>query len=142
MPHYGYLISGGLKDAVTHYRTQRGRYCSPRFGWACHGLPLEYIINKKLNINTTKELFLLGIENYNGECRKIVMTYVNDWKYYTERFGRWIDFENDYRTMYPSFMETCWWVFKQILDIFDKNRVYHKCKVMPFSWTTYCLIQF
>ena len=133
MPHYGHLIAGGLKDAVTRYWTQRGRYCSRRFGWDCHGLPIECIINKKLNINTKKELLALGIDNYNAECRKIVMTYVDDWKYYTERFGRWIDFENDYRTMYPSFMETCWWVFKQI---FDKNRVYRKCKVMPFSWAT------
>ena len=133
MPHYGHLIAGGLKDVVTRYWTQRGRYCSRRFGWDCHGLPIETLINKKLNISTKKELLDIGIEKYNAECRKIVMTYADDWKYYTERFGRWIDFENDYRTLYPSFMETCWWVFKQI---FDKGRVYRKCKVMPFSWAT------
>ena len=133
MPHYGHLIAGGLKDVVTRYWTQRGRYCVRRFGWDCHGLPIETIINKKLNINTKKDLMDLGIEKYNAECRKIVMTYADDWKYYTERFGRWIDFENDYRTLYPSFMETCWWVFKQI---YDKGRVYRKCKVMPFSWAT------
>ena len=133
MPHYGHLIAGGLKDVVTRYWTQRGRYCIRRFGWDCHGLPIECLINKKLNINTKKELLDLGIDKYNAECRKIVMTYAEDWKYYTERFGRWIDFENDYRTMYPSFMETCWWVFKQI---YEKGRVYRKCKVMPFSWAT------
>ena len=133
MPHYGHLIAGGLKDVVTRYWTQRGRYCSRRFGWDCHGLPIETIINKKLNINTKKDLMNLGIEKYNAECRKIVMTYAEDWKYYTERYGRWIDFENDYRTLYPSYMETCWWVFKQI---FEKKRVYRKCKVMPFSWAT------
>ena len=133
MPHYGHLIAGGLKDVVTRYWTQRGRYCVRRFGWDCHGLPIECIINKKLNINTKKDLLDLGIEKYNEECRNIVMTYAEDWKYYTERFGRWIDFENDYRTMYPSFMESCWWVFKQI---YDKNRVYRKCKIMPFSWAT------
>ena len=133
MPHYGHLIAGGLKDVVTRYWTQRGRYCVRRFGWDCHGLPIECIINSKLNINTKKDLLDLGIENYNKECRNIVMTYADDWKYYTERFGRWIDFENDYRTMYPSFMETCWWVFKQI---YDKKRVYRKCKIMPFSWAT------
>ena len=133
MPHYGHLIAGGLKDVVTRYWTQRGRYCVRRFGWDCHGLPIETIINKKLNINTKKDLLALGIEKYNAECRKIVMTYAEDWKYYTERFGRWIDFENDYRTLYPSFMETCWWIFKQI---YDKGRVYRKCKVMPFSWAT------
>ena len=133
MPHYGHLIAGGLKDVVTRYWTQRGRYCVRRFGWDCHGLPIETIINQKLNIKTKKDLMALGIEKYNAECRKIVMTYADDWKYYTERFGRWIDFENDYRTLYPSFMETCWWVFKQI---YDKGRVYRKCKVMPFSWAT------
>ena len=133
MPHYGHLIAGGLKDVVTRYWTQRGRYCVRRFGWDCHGLPIECLINKKLNINSKKELLDLGIEKYNEECRKIVMTYAEDWKYYTERFGRWIDFDNDYRTMYPSFMETCWWVFKQI---YEKNRVYRKCKIMPFSWAT------
>ena len=133
MPHYGHLIAGGLKDVVTRYWTQRGRYCVRRFGWDCHGLPIECLINKKLNINSKKDLLDLGIEKYNEECRKIVMTYAEDWKYYTERFGRWIDFDNDYRTMYPSFMETCWWVFKQI---YEKNRVYRKCKIMPFSWAT------
>ena len=133
MPHYGHLIAGGLKDVVTRYWTQRGRYCPRRFGWDCHGLPIECIINQKLNINSKKDLLNLGIDKYNAECRKIVMTYADDWKYYTERYGRWIDFDNDYRTMYPTFMETCWWVFKQI---FDKGRVYRKCKVMPFSWST------
>ena len=133
MPHYGHLICGGLKDVITRYWTQRGHYCVRRFGWDCHGLPIECIINKKLKISTKKDLLNLGIEKYNSECRKIVMTYADVWKYYTERYGRWIDFDNDYRTMYPSFMETCWWVFKQI---FDKGRVYRKCKVMPFSWAT------
>ena len=133
MPHYGHLTAGALKDVVTRYWTQRGRYCVRRFGWDCHGLPIECIINKNLNINSKKDLEKLGIEKYNAECRKIVMTYAEDWKYYTERYGRWIDFEDDYRTMYPSFMESVWWVFKQI---YEKGRVYRKCKVMPFSWAT------
>ena len=130
MPHYGHLITGGLKDVVTRYWTQRGFHVDRRFGWDCHGLPIECIINKKLEINTKKDLNAIGIEKYNSECRKVIMTYADDWKYYTERFGRWIDFEKDYRTMYPSFMESVWWVFKQI---YDKGKVYRKCKVMPFS---------
>ncbi|MCQ2795666.1 MAG: isoleucine--tRNA ligase, partial [Bacilli bacterium] len=133
MPHYGHLTAGGLKDVVTRYWVMKGRSCVRRFGWDCHGLPIEVIINKKLGIKTKKDLMKLGIDNYNAECRKIIMTYAEDWKYYTERFGRWIDFENDYRTMYPSFMETCWWIFKQI---YEKGRVYRKCKVMPFSCAT------
>ena len=131
MPHYGHLMAGGLKDVVTRYWTQRGRYIVRRFGWDCHGLPIEAIINDKLNIRTKKDLENFGIEKYNAECRKVVMTYAEEWKYYTERYGRWIDFENDYRTMYPYFMESCWWVFKQI---YDKGRVYRKCKVMPYSY--------
>lgn len=130
MPHYGHLTAGGLKDVVTRYWTQRGFYVPRRFGWDCHGLPIEVIINKKLNIQTKKDLNAIGIEKYNAECRKVIMTYANDWIYYTERFGRWIDFEKDYRTMYPSFMETVWWIFKQI---YDTGRVYRKCKVMPYS---------
>ena len=131
MPHYGHLMAGGLKDVVTRYWTQRGRYVSRRFGWDCHGLPIEAIINEKLNIKTKKDLDAIGIEKYNEECRKIVMTYAEEWKYYTERYGRWIDFENDYRTMYPYYMESCWWVFKQI---YDKGRVYRKYKIMPYSY--------
>lgn len=130
MPHYGHLITGGLKDVVTRYWTQRGKHIVRRFGWDCHGLPIECIINKQLNIQTKKDLNNIGIEKYNAECRKVVMTYADDWKYYTERFGRWIDFENDYRTMYPTFMESVWWVFKQI---YGQERVYRKCKVMPYS---------
>ena len=133
MPHYGHLIAGGLKDAVTRYWTQRGRYCVRRFGWDCHGLPIECIINEQLGIKTKKDLEKIGIEKYNNECRQIIMKYAEDWKYYTERSGRWIDFENDYRTMYPSFMESVWWVFKQI---FNKGRVYRKCKIMPYSCKT------
>ena len=131
MPHYGHLMAGGLKDVVTRYWTQRGRYVSRRFGWDCHGLPIEAIINEKLNIKTKKDLDAIGIEKYNEECRNVVMKYAEEWKYYTERYGRWIDFENDYRTMYPYFMESCWWVFKQI---YDKGRVYRKCKIMPYSY--------
>lgn len=130
MPHYGHLTAGGIKDVVTRYWSQRGKFVERRFGWDCHGLPIETIMNQKLNIQTKKDLMKIGIEKYNEECRKIVMTYAEDWKYYTERYGRWIDFENDYRTMNTSFMETVWWIFK---EIYKTGRVYRKCKVMPYS---------
>ena len=130
-PHYGHLTAGTLKDVVTRYWTQRGHYCKRVFGWDTHGLPIEVQINEDLGIKTKKDLLKIGIEKYNNECRKIIMKYADDWKYYTERYGRWIDFEKDYRTCYASYMETGWWIFKQI---FDKGRVYRKCKIMPFSW--------
>lgn len=130
LPHYGHITAGTIKDVVTRYWTQVGRYVERRFGWDCHGLPIEVIINKKLNISTKKDLLNFGIGEYNAECRKIVMTYANEWKWYTNRFGRWIDFENDYKTLDTNFMESVWWVFKQL---FEKGLVYRKCKVMPYS---------
>ena len=131
MPHYGHLTAGTLKDVVTRYWTQRGHYCKRKFGWDTHGLPIEVQINEELGIKSKNDLLKIGIEKYNNECRKIIMKYADEWKYYTERYGRWIDFENDYRTCYTSYMETGWWIFKQI---YDKGRVYRKCKIMPFSW--------
>jgi isoleucyl-tRNA synthetase len=130
LPHYGHIAAGTIKDVVTRYWTQNGRYVERRFGWDCHGLPIECKINEILGIKTKKELLALGIEKYNTECRKIVMQYAKDWEWYTKRFGRWIDFENDYKTLDLNFMESVWWVFKQI---YDKNLVYRKCKVMPYS---------
>jgi isoleucyl-tRNA synthetase len=130
LPHYGHLAAGTIKDVVTRYWTQTGRHVTRRFGWDCHGLPIECVINKRLNISTKKDLLDYGIGNYNRECRSIVMTYAKDWEWYTERYGRWIDFENDYKTLDLNFMESVWWVFKQI---FEKGLVYRKCKVMPYS---------
>jgi isoleucyl-tRNA synthetase len=130
LPHYGHIAAGTIKDVITRYWTQTGRYVERRFGWDCHGLPIECVINKNLNINTKKDLMNFGIKNYNEECRKIVMEYAKDWEFYVNRLGRWIDFENDYKTLDLNFMESVWWVFKQI---HDKNLVYRKCKVMPYS---------
>jgi len=130
LPHYGHIAAGTIKDVVTRYWTQTGRYVERRFGWDCHGLPIEVLINKKLGIQTKKDLLNFGIKNYNDECRKIVMQYAGDWRYYVNRLGRWIDFDNDYKTLDLSFMESVWWVFKQINE---KGLVYRKCKVMPYS---------
>ena len=85
LPHYGHIATGTIKDVVTRYWTQTGRYVERRFGWDCHGLPIEVVINKKLNINTKKDLLNYGIKNYNDECRKIVMQYASDWQYYVNR---------------------------------------------------------
>lgn len=131
LPHYGHITAGTLKDVVTRYWTQNGRYCERRFGWDCHGLPIECIINEEENIKSKKDLVEYGIAKYNNKCREGVMKYATEWEQYTTRFGRWIDFKNDYKTMDKDFMESVWWVFKQI---FDKGLVYRKCKVMPYSW--------
>ncbi len=103
---------------------------SRRFGWDCHGLPVEYEIDKTLGITDRNQVFEMGVAKYNAECRGIVQRYTKEWEKTVTRLGRWIDFENDYKTMDPNFMESVWWVFK---TIFDKGLVYRGYKVMPYS---------
>eukprot|EP01025_Chloroclados_australasicus_P032407 TRINITY_DN32893_c0_g2_i4.p1 TRINITY_DN32893_c0_g2~~TRINITY_DN32893_c0_g2_i4.p1 ORF type:complete len:1193 (+),score=122.61 TRINITY_DN32893_c0_g2_i4:332-3580(+) len=107
-----------------------GYYVSRRFGWDCHGLPVEYEIDKKLGIKTREDVLSMGIDIYNEQCRSIVMRYSKEWEKTVVRLGRWIDFENDYKTLDPSFMESVWWVFK---NLYDQGLVYRGFKVMPFS---------
>lgn len=101
-----------------------------RFGWDCHGLPIEYAIDKKLGITSKEQHLAMGIPAYNEECRSIVQKYASEWRYVTERYGRWIDMDNDWKTMNPTFMESVWWVFK---SMYDKGLVYQGFKVMPYS---------
>jgi isoleucyl-tRNA synthetase len=129
-PHYGHITVGTIKDVVTRYAHQNGFHVERRFGWDCHGLPIEFEINKQYGIKTKKDVLEIGIPRYNELCRSIVMRYSGVWKEQVTRLGRWIDFDNDYKTMDLNFMESCWWVFKQI---WDKGLVYSSCRVMPYS---------
>jgi len=130
LPHYGHILAGTLKDIVTRYASATGHHVIRRFGWDCHGLPVEYEIDKKLDIKSRDDVLKMGIGTYNEECRSIVMRYSKEWEKTVKRLGRWIDFENDYKTLDPSFMESVWWVFKQL---YEKGLVYKGFKVMPFS---------
>ena len=130
LPHYGHILAGTIKDIVTRWAHMSGFHVERRFGWDTHGLPVEYEIDKTLGIKGPQDVEEMGIAAYNAECRKIVMRYSGDWKMIVERLGRWIDFDNDYKTLYPWFMETIWWVFKQL---FNKGLVYRGVKVMPYS---------
>ncbi|XP_014785277.1 isoleucine--tRNA ligase, cytoplasmic [Octopus bimaculoides] len=130
LPHYGHILAGTIKDIVTRYASLKGYYVERRFGWDCHGLPIEFEIDKILNIKGPEDVEKIGIAAYNQECRKIVMRYSKEWKCIVTRLGRWIDFDNDYKTMYPSFMESVWYIFRQL---FVKGLVYKGYKVMPFS---------
>uniref|UniRef100_A0A8C6U035 Isoleucine--tRNA ligase, cytoplasmic n=1 Tax=Neogobius melanostomus TaxID=47308 RepID=A0A8C6U035_9GOBI len=130
LPHYGHILAGTIKDIVTRFAHQSGFHVDRRFGWDCHGLPVEYEIDKSLGIKGPEDVAKMGIAEYNNQCRKIVMRYSNEWEVSVKRMGRWIDFKNDYKTLYPWFMETVWWVFKQL---YDKGLVYQGVKVMPFS---------
>ncbi|KAF7233346.1 hypothetical protein EG68_08663 [Paragonimus skrjabini miyazakii] len=130
LPHYGHLLAGTIKDIIPRYAHQSGFHVERRFGWDCHGLPVEYEVDKECGIHGPDDVVKMGIKAYNDKCRSIVMKYSTQWEQMTKRLGRWIDFQNDYRTMYPTFMESVWWVFKQL---YDKGMVYRGVKVMPFS---------
>merc|ERR550525_1106959 len=130
LPHYGHILAGTIKDIVTRYAHGRGYHVERRFGWDTHGLPVEYEIDKKLGIKGPEDVARMGIEAYNRECRAIVSRYSKEWEEIMGRLGRWIDFENDYKTMYPWFMESIWWVFK---ELYTKGLIYKGFRVMPYS---------
>lgn len=108
----------------------KGYHVERRFGWDTHGLPIEHEIDKKFNISGKQAVMEMGLDNYNNECRSIVMRYAGEWRTTIERLGRWIDFDNDYKTMNLSFMESEWWAFK---ELYDKGKVYQGQRIMPYS---------
>lgn len=131
LPHYGHILAGTIKDVVLRYKTMKGFYVPRRFGWDCHGLPIENEIEKTFGLSGASSIESFGIARFNEECRKIVLRYTEEWKSIVNRMGRWVDFNNTYRTMDRSFMESVWWVFKQLYQ--EKGLVYEGLKVMPFS---------
>lgn len=130
LPHHGHLLASTIKDIAPRYFTMKGRYVERRFGWDCHGLPIEHEIDKKLGKSAQEAVAELGIKGYNDECRAIVDRYVNEWERTISRIGRWVDFENDYKTMDAPFMESVWWAFSQL---WEKGLVYEGTRVVPFS---------
>lgn len=130
LPHYGHILAGTIKDIVTRYASTNGYHVERRFGWDCHGLPVEHEIDKAFDIKGKEDVLAMGIDKYNEECRSIVMRYSSEWRKTITRVGRWIDFDNDYKTLDPTFMESVWWVFKQL---YEKQLVYRGFKVMPYS---------
>ncbi len=130
LPHYGHMIAGTIKDVVARYKTMKGYHVPRRFGWDCHGLPIENEIEKERKFKSAKEIEDFGIANFNEECRKIVLRYSGEWKETVERMGRFVDFEKTYRTMDLPFMESVWWVFGQL---WNKDLVYEGFKVMGYS---------
>lgn len=129
-PHHGHLLASTIKDVVHRYFTQQGYYVERRFGWDCHGIPIEHEINKSLGLQPHEAVAKLGVAGYNQACRDIVMRYREQWQETIERLGRWVEFDNDYKTMDPDFMESVWWVFG---ELWKKDMVYEGIKVVPFS---------
>ncbi|MEO5667338.1 MAG: isoleucine--tRNA ligase [Bdellovibrionota bacterium] len=131
LPHYGHLVGGTIKDIVPRYWSMRGYHVPRRFGWDCHGLPVEFEIEKSLNLKGSLDIIDFGIAKFNEACREIVLRYTQDWRKVVERMGRWVDMDNDYKTMDPKFMESVWWVFS---ELWRKGLVYQGNKVVPYSW--------
>ncbi len=127
LPHYGHILANALKDAVTRYWTMKGYYVPRTNGWDCHGLPVEYEIEKELEISGRKDIEKFGVENFNEKCRESVFKYTNEWEKMLGRVGRWLDHEETYATLQTNYMESIWWVFKQI---WDKDLVYQGHKSM------------
>ncbi|MBL7715425.1 MAG: isoleucine--tRNA ligase [Bdellovibrionales bacterium] len=130
LPHYGHILAGTLKDIVPRYWTMKGYSIPRRFGWDCHGLPVENEINKQLKLESRKQILAYGVDKYNAACRSIVDRYSNEWKKTVRRVGRWVDMENAYFTKDVGFMQSVWWVFKQF---HDKGLIYEGYKVVPYS---------
>ena len=130
-PHYGNLLAGVIKDIVPRYWTMRGYFVERRFGWDVHGLPIEMEVQKQLGLEDPQDIDEYGIAKFNEACRSQVQTNTENWEKITRKIGRWVDFENDYKTMDIGFMESVWWVFK---ELFDKDLIYKDYKVLPYSW--------
>ncbi|MFW6360432.1 MAG: isoleucine--tRNA ligase [Spirochaetota bacterium] len=130
LPHFGHFVPGTIKDIIPRYHTMKGKKVERRFGWDCHGLPVEYEIEKSLGITGKTEIEEYGVAKFNEACRSIVLRYTSEWERIVKRMGRWVDFENDYKTMEPDYMESIWWVIRQL---WDKELLYEGYKILPYS---------
>jgi isoleucyl-tRNA synthetase len=131
LPHYGHLLTGYVKDIVPRYRTMRGYKVERRFGWDTHGLPAELEVQRELGITDKSQIDEMGIAEFNEACRESVLRYANEWREYVTRQARWVDFDNDYKTLDPTFMESVIWAFKQL---WDKGLAYEGYRVLPYCW--------
>lgn len=129
LPHYGHLLASTIKDTIPRYWTMKGHKVERVWGWDCHGLPIENIVEKKLGFKSKKDIEALGIDKFCNECENSVMKFVHDWKGFVERLGRWVDFDNSYKTMDVNYMESVWWAFK---EIYDKGLIYEGRKVLMY----------
>ncbi|HWS57598.1 MAG TPA: isoleucine--tRNA ligase [Actinotalea sp.] len=131
LPHYGHLLTGYAKDIVGRYQTQRGRRVERRFGWDTHGLPAELEAERVLGITDKSQIDEMGIAAFNEACRSSVLRYTDEWQEYVTRQARWVDFDNDYKTLDVGYMESVVWAFKQL---YDKGLAYEGYRVLPYCW--------
>lgn len=131
LPHYGHLLTGYVKDAIPRYQTMRGKRVERRFGWDCHGLPAEVKAEQELGISGHPEIAEFGIDKFNDACRTSVLQFTSDWEAYVTRQARWVDFENDYKTLDLTYMESVMWAFK---TLYDKGLIYEGFRVLAYCW--------
>ena len=131
LPHHGHLLTGYVKDVVPRFQTMTGKKVERRFGWDCHGLPAEMEVEKELQVSGRSEITEYGIDKFNERCEESVLRFTEEWEKTVTRQARWVDFENDYKTMDPSYMESVMWAFKQL---WEKDLIYEAFRVMPYSW--------
>ena len=129
LPHFGHLVPGTIKDIILRYMTMKGKKVERRFGWDCHGLPVETLIEKELGLNSKTDIEKYGVAKFNEACRASVLRYVKEWRQTVTRSGRWVDFDNDYKTMEPDYMETIWWVVK---SLHEKGLLYEGHYILPY----------
>ncbi|RPJ08574.1 MAG: isoleucine--tRNA ligase [Spirochaetaceae bacterium] len=129
LPHFGHFVPGTIKDVIPRYKTMKGMKVERRFGWDCHGLPVEYEMEKELGISGKREIEEYGIAKFNEACRSIVLRYTKEWRTIMTRAGRWVDFDHDYKTMDLGYMESIWWVISQL---WKKKLVYEGYKILPY----------
>jgi isoleucyl-tRNA synthetase len=129
LPHYGHILASTIKDAVPRYQTMRGFHVERKWGWDCHGLPIENIVEKELKVSGRKQIEALGVEVFNEKARSMVLGYVNEWKRTVDRIARWVDFDGSYKTLDNTYMESVWWALKKV---HEKGLVYESVKVLPY----------
>jgi len=129
LPHFGHFVPSTIKDIIPRYQCMKGKKVERRFGWDCHGLPVENLIEKELGLNSKTEIENFGIAKFNEACRASVLRYVKEWRQTITRLGRWVDFDHDYRTMEADYMETIWWVMK---SLWDKDLLYEGHYILPY----------
>ncbi|MBC7304561.1 MAG: isoleucine--tRNA ligase, partial [Nocardia sp.] len=131
LPHYGHLLTGYVKDLIPRFQTMRGKKVDRRFGWDTHGLPAEIEAEKQLGITDKAQIDEMGLAEFNAACKSSVLRYTNEWREYVTRQARWVDFDNDYKTLDLDFMESVMWAFK---SLHEKGLIYQGFRVLPYSW--------
>ena len=129
LPHYGHLLASIEKDIIPRFWTMNGKHVNRIWGWDCHGLPIENLAEKELKLNSKDEIEKIGVEKFNKFCKSKVLSYASEWEKVIQRLGRWVDMKNCYRTMDNSYIETVWWIFKQL---WEKKLIYEGEKILMY----------